>query len=127
MNNFFIQKVKDTCKNFDSSGIDPMDILTYIKPHNINNLSSPLTNVKEVIEYINALKNSNALDHDQLNSKILKRMKFAIAPHITHLINSSIRQSTCLHVFFNFKATTYLKKTRTKTSQTATTPCQTYV
>ena len=71
MNNFFIQKVKDICKNFDNSGIDPMDILKYLKPRNTNTFSLPLTNVKEVIEYIDALKNSNALGHNQLNSKIL--------------------------------------------------------
>ena len=99
MNNFFIQKIINICKEFINNINDPLIFLKNLKPRVNTNFILPQTNIKEVIEYINELKNWNATGHDLFNSKMLKKVKFTLAPHITHLINSSIRTSKFPNIF----------------------------
>ena len=75
MNNFFIEKVKQISSSFTQNIINPLDILKILKPRNINTFTLPQTNIKEVTKYISDLKTSNALGHNQLNSKTLKKFK----------------------------------------------------
>ena len=80
MNNFFIQKIKNIRKEFLNNKIDPLLFLKNLKPKVKNKFTLPYTNVNEVKQYINELKNSNATGHDLFNSKMLKKMQKYTSP-----------------------------------------------
>ena len=68
--------------------------------------------MKEVTQYINELKNSNATGHDLFNSKMLKKVKHILAPHTTHLINCTIRTSKFPNNFKISRVLPLLKKSK---------------
>ena len=90
-NNYFIEKIKAIRREFLPSLMDPINILKFLKPRNINTLVIPEITCQETAKFIKNLKSSHATGHDNLNSKLLKKMSHLISPHITHLINCCIR------------------------------------
>ena len=62
-----------------------MEVLSFLLPRNTNEIDIPLITIDKTIRIINNMTSSNATGHDPISSKILKKIKKEIAPHITHL------------------------------------------
>ena len=112
MNNFFIQKIINIRNEFKNNVMDPLIFLKHLKPRVTNKFNLPLTNIKEVTQYINEIKNSNSTGHDLFKSKMLKKVKHILAPHITHLINCTIRTSKFPKIFKISMVLPLLKKSK---------------
>ena len=76
-----------------------MEILKVLIPSNQNQFILPYITINETILLIKQLKSSNSTGHDDISSKILKKIGSEIAPHITHLINSIIKTSIYPEIF----------------------------
>ena len=87
---YFIEKVETIKKELPNPKNDPLEIL---KSKNLKeNLSFTLSPVHpdEILDIISNLSNSSSCGLDNIDSYIIKLIKFEIAPAITHIINLSI-------------------------------------
>ena len=86
-----------------------MYFLTQTIPRTKTDFVLPLITVKETVSYITKAKNSSACGHDQLTMHMLKKYKGMLAPHISHLINCSIREKHFPKLYNISKISPYLK------------------
>ena len=98
-NEFFKTKVNNIRKNFPKTNTDPILILEQISKRSKNSIKMPFITLEKTKNIINNLTSSNATGHDIISTKILKKIKNQIAPHITHLINTIIRTSTYPEIY----------------------------
>ena len=87
---FFKEKIRNIQKNFRETNFGPMDILNALIPRSKNQFKLPLMTINDTIKIINKSKNSWSTCDDDIAMNILKKIKYKIAPHITHLNNSII-------------------------------------
>ena len=87
-NNFFISKVENIRRLFTESIVTPLEILRELIPRVEEDFSIEPITIKQTIKIIDSLKNSNSTGHDDINNRLLKKCKYRIAPHLTHLINT---------------------------------------
>ena len=57
-----------------------MEILKQLLQRNENNINLPLITIDQTEHLINDLKNSNSVGHDDINNKIILKIKKQIAP-----------------------------------------------
>ena len=74
-NNFFVQKVRKIRSIFYYNKVDPLDILSKIRPRVDNDLVIPMITITETKKLIDKLKNSNSTGHDDISYKIIKKIK----------------------------------------------------
>ena len=98
-NNFFISKIIKIRNEFPDNSLDPMGILTQLIPKSSCKFTLPPITLSETIKILKNLKSSNSTGYDNVNNKILKRVKLEIAPHICHLINCIINTSIMPEIF----------------------------
>lgn len=84
-NDYFIDTVKDGCRNPNSTSLG-----------SINNLESSIflnpTSKQEILKLIGQLKNTQAVGYDDISTKVLKDCSEEIADPISHIINLSFGQ-----------------------------------
>ena len=98
-NKYFIDKIQNIRKSFTWSQVKPLDILSQLIPKNHNNFFLPPITLLETKKIILRLKNSGSTGHDNINNKIIKRLRDDLAPHLMHLINSIIKTSIIPRTF----------------------------
>ena len=91
---YFCEKLNLIKASFTPSNIDPMDILTKLRPRVQNDLNIPYINISQTKKIIKSLKNSNCTGYDDISFKILKKLNDRISSHICHLINSILFTQT---------------------------------
>ena len=95
----YINKIAKIREKFQAHNVDPMDILQKLRPKNKNSFELPLISVSQTKKIIRGLSNSNSTGWDSITNTILKKINTLIAPHICHLINSTIRTKTFPLIF----------------------------
>ena len=67
---YFIDKINNIRNGFTNTDIDPIDILSKLKPQINENMELPYITLKETKKLLNNLKNSNCVGHDDISYKI---------------------------------------------------------
>ena len=84
---------------FTESIVTPLEILRALIPRVEEDFSIEPITIKQTIKIIDSLKNSNSTGHDDINNRLLKKCKYRIAPHLTHLINTILSTKKFPRIF----------------------------
>ena len=94
MNSFFIKKVKDIVKNLPVPNNDPLELLRNLMKNRTCSFKLSTVHPDHVLKIIEKLKNSKSFGLDNIDTNIIKLIKYEILPAVTHIINLSIQTST---------------------------------
>ena len=109
---FYIDKVSHIRANFRKVNVNPLYFLHNLIPCVENKFKLPLITNSETLKYIKHSKNSSASGHDLLTMRIQKKCAKSLAPHFTHMINSSIKSSIFPSIYKISKISPYLKNSK---------------
>ena len=76
-----------------------MQILKKLTKRNENKFHLPYLQIKDVQRIILKLKSSNSRGHDEITSRIIKKIYKEISPVLCHLYNNMIRTSYFPQIF----------------------------
>ena len=110
MNNFFINKVKNILKNIPAPVIDPLETLRKLMANRTCQFKLNTVHPDEILDIINSLKNSKSCGLDNIDTYVIKLVKYEILPAITHIVNLSIHTSTFPALYKTAKVIPLLKK-----------------
>ena len=99
-NTHFINKINNIRNAFTTNTTTtPIQILQQLIPRTHQTLIIPPITLRQTQNIIKKAKSSHSTGHDQISMYTLKKINTAIAPHITHMVNSIINTSTFPHIF----------------------------
>lgn len=84
-NNYFINDIKPLNHTKNCA----LKKITYNKS---NSLFMKPININDLILIINSLKNTHSTGYDSINTKVVKRVSYSIAPVLCHIINLSLEK-----------------------------------
>ena len=94
VNDILIQKVKDILAGIPNDGIDPLEFTRkWLKDKEVPECDlTSMVEYEEVLQAMSELNITDAAGHDQLTTRLIKRMRFVLAPVVHHLINLCFTQ-----------------------------------
>ena len=89
-NQYFVEKIENIRLNLPPAISDPLSKLKQIMGNRNCIFSLQPVHPDQVLDIISGLSNSNAYGLDQIDTSIIKLVKYEILPAVTHILNLSI-------------------------------------